>query len=69
MRANQDERPKVVTLYKQWCIRNWGALVTKMRSLSLQRADRFEGAISMFPSVPDRVVNDAPLQIVESVNS
>ena len=56
MQANQDERAKVVTLYKQWYVRNWGALVTKVRSLSLQKADRFEGAISMFRSVPDRLL-------------
>jgi len=28
----------------------------KVRSLSLQKADRFEGAISMFRSVPDRLL-------------
>jgi hypothetical protein len=73
MQADKDERAEVLTFYKQWCVRNWGALVTEVRSLSLQTADHFRGGyidVSLCArQTSDRVVNEEPLQIVESVNS
>jgi hypothetical protein len=55
MQANEGERADMVTLYKQCCVRNWGALVTKVRSLSLQRADRLEGATMWYTKYFGRV--------------